>query len=298
MEFRQLRYAAEVARRLSFTKAAEALSVAQPALSQQIAGLERELGVRLFDRTNRKVVVTDAGRAFLARAGRVLTDMAALGEEMSAYAGGQRGRVVVGTYQSVAEYMLPKILGRFHGAHPGIEIAVREGMADELLAGLQSGSIDVFVGHIFETAYAGNPDFAEEPLYEDELVLAVAGSHPLSSRSTVRMEELRHEAFVIFRPGSQMTSRLFSLARDAGFTPRVAFESLDSMTIRSLVAEGLGVALFPRTLGNMPGPRVSLLSFAPARAMRRMSLVTRNASHPPSIDLFIRFLRDAMEHES
>lgn len=295
MEIRQLRSASEVARRLSFTKAADALAVAQPALSQQIAALERELGVRLFERNNRKVALTDAGRAFLVRADRVLADLGAIGEEMSAYAGGRRGRVLVGTYQSFAEYALPKMLARFHAEYPGIEVALREGMADDLLAGLRSGQLDVFVGHVSETGYAGNSDFIEEPLYEDELVLAVSGSHRLASRSTVSMNEVRDESFVIFRPGSQMTNRLLGLARDAGFTPRVVFESLDTMTVRSLVAEGLGVALFPRTLGNMPGPRVSLLSFTPARVMRRMSLVTRNAPRAPSVDLFTRFLRETME---
>ena len=295
MEIRQLRSAAEVARRLSFTRAAEALNIAQPALSQQIAALEREIGVRLFERNNRKVALTDAGRAFLARADGILADVSALGEEMSAYGGGLRGRVLVGTYQSFAEYALPKMLGRFHAEYPRIEVALREGMADDLLASLQSGQLDIFVGHISETPFAQSPHFREEPLYEDELVIAVAGSHRLASRSTVRIEELRDEPFVIFRPGSQMTRRLFSLAGEVGFTPRVVFESLDTMTIRSLVAEGLGVALFPRTLGNMPGPRVSLLSFAPQRVMRRMSLVTRNATLAPSVELFTRFLRDAMD---
>lgn len=295
MDLRQLRYASEVARRLSFTRAAEALSVAQPALSQSIAGLEAELGVRLFERNNRRVSLTDAGAAFLRRADRVLTDVAALGEEMSAYSGGRRGRVVVGTYQSFAEYTLPKLLGRFHAEYPGIEVALREGMADDLLAGLHGGSIDVFIGQVADTPYANHPDLHEEPLYEDELVLAVSGTHALTSRSSVRMEELRNENFVIFRPGSLITNRLNALARDAGFTPHVVFESVDSLTVRSLVAEGLGVAIYPRMLGNMPGPRVSLLSFAPQRVMRKISLVTRHSSYAPSAELFFAFIREAME---
>src|SRR5215469_8370447 len=169
MELRQLRYTVAVAQRLSFTQAAAALSVAQPALSQQIAGLERELGVRLFDRTNRRVVLTDAGRAFIRRAERILADIDRTAEEMTAYAGGLRGRVVVGTYQSFAEYTLPKLLGRFHGHYPGIEIALREGMADDLLANLEAGAVDVFIGHIAETRYAGDSQFRSEPLYDDEL---------------------------------------------------------------------------------------------------------------------------------
>ena len=148
MEFRQLRSAVTIARRLSFTAAAEELAVAQPALSQQIAALERELGVRLFERTNRSVALTDAGRAFVARAERIIADLEAAAQEMTAYAGGLRGRVVVGTYQSFAEYLLPKLLGRFHAEQPGIEVAMREGMADELLTRLAGGTLDVFIGHL------------------------------------------------------------------------------------------------------------------------------------------------------
>jgi LysR family transcriptional regulator, transcription activator of glutamate synthase operon len=289
MELRQLRTAVTIARRLSFTAAADELAVAQPALSQQIAALERELGVRLFDRTNRRVALTDAGRAFVARAERIVADADAAAVEMSAYAGGLRGRVVVGTYQSFAEYTLPKLLGRFHAEHPGIEVALREGMADALLAALHGGTLDVFVGDV---AASSLPAFRTDPLYEDELVIAVAARHRLASRATVRIDELRDEPFVIFRPGSTMTDRLNRLARDAGFEPRVAFESEDSLTVRSLVAEGLGVALYPRTIGNTPGPNVALLSIAPQRIMRTMSLVTRVEHHGPAVNRFVAFIRD------
>ncbi len=294
MDLRQLRSVVAVARHTSFTKGAAALDVAQPALSQQIASLERELGVRLFDRSSRRVALTDAGRALAARAERILADVAAAVEEMTAHAGGLRGRVVLGTYQSFAEYTLPKLLGRFHAAHPGIEVALREGMADELLVRLREGEIDVFVGQLDEARGAQTSDFHDEPLYDDELVLAVGGSHALASQSSVRIEDLRDEAFVIFRPGSSITYRLVELARAAGFEPRVAFESADSLTVRSLVAEGLGIALYPRMLGNTPGPYVALLSIAPQRVMRRMSLVMRRNVYAPTAQLFIDFIREAL----
>ncbi len=292
MEFRQLRSAITIARRLSFTAAAEELAVAQPALSQQIAALERELGVRLFDRTNRRVALTDAGRAFVARAERIVADVEAATEEMSAFGGGLRGRVVLGTYQSFAEYTLPKLLGRFHAEHPGIEIALREGMADALLAALHAGTMDVFVGDVSAAALSMQ-GFRSEPLYEDELVIAVAARHPLAKRATVRIDELRDEPFVIFRPGSRMTARLNALAHAAGFEPRVAFESEDSLTVRSLVAEGLGIALYPRTIGNTPGPNVALLSVAPEPILRTMSLVTRVEVQGPAVHRFIDFMREA-----
>ena len=289
MEFRQLRSAVTIARRLSFTAAAEELAVAQPALSQQIAALERELGVRLFERTNRRVALTDAGRAFVARAERVIADLEAAAEEMSAYAGGLRGRVVVGAHQSFAEHVLPKLLGRFHAEQPGIEVAMREGIADELLARLESGTIDVFIGHFPGATLPAA--FHAEPLYDDELVIAVAARHRFGSRSSVRIEELRDEPFVIFRPGSASTHLLNQVAREAGFEPRVAFESEDSLTVRSLVAEGLGVALYPRVIGNTPGPNVALLSVVPQRIMRTISLVTRKDPYGPAASRFIDFIR-------
>lgn len=286
-----MRYAVAVGQRLSFTQAAADLSIAQPALSQQIATLERELGVRLFDRTNRRVQVTDAGKAFLARAERALADAAAIREEMTAYAGGLRGRVVVGTYQSLSELTLPKLLGQFHARFPGIEVALREGMAVDLLAGLRAGTIDVFVGNIGEANAEYGAEFAHEPLYEDELGIAVAGSHRHANRSSIDIAELASESFIIFRPGSQLTQRLYALARASGFEPRIAFESVDTMTVRALVAEGLGVALFPRTLANTPGPNIALVSIAPERILRRISLVTRKAPYGPSAKHLIAFLR-------
>jgi len=293
MEFRQLRAAVAVARRLSFTVAAEDLSLAQPALSQQIAALERELGVRLFERTNRRVALTDAGKAFVTGAERVLAGVAALGEEMTAFAGGLRGRVVLGTYQSFAEYTLPKLLGRFHAMHPGIEIALREGFAEELLLALREGSIDVFIGHLLDASIPPE-GFRHEALYEDEVVVAIAPSHPLATRAGITIGELRNEAWVIFRPGSSITSRLMRMTRDAGFAPRVAFESGDSLTVRALVAEGLGVALYPRLLANMPGPNVALLSLSP-REMRTMSLVTRQGTYGPAARGFIAFIRASLD---
>jgi LysR family transcriptional regulator, transcription activator of glutamate synthase operon len=288
MEIRQLRSAVAVAKRLSFTAAAEELTLAQPALSQQIAALERELGVRLFERSNRRVETTDAGRAFVTRAERILADLDAAAEEMSAYAGGLRGRVILGTYQSFAEASLPKLLGRFRAAFPRVEVALREGLADALLAALRGGAIDVFIGDVDDAAAAEG--LHSEPLYEDELVIATAARHALAARGRIGISDLRDEPFVIFRPGSASTARLYRLARAAGFEPRIAFESEDTMTVRSLVAEGLGVALFPRSIGNTPGPNVALLSVGP-RVMRRISLVTRRGNYGPSAQGFIDFIR-------
>jgi DNA-binding transcriptional LysR family regulator len=291
MDLRQLRYVVAVASRRSFTRAAEDLGIAQPALSQQVAALERELGVRLFDRTNRRVAPTQAGLALSVRAERILEDAAAAAREVGAHAGGQRGRVVVGSCRSFADFMLPKILGEFHRRYPEIEVSLDEGSAADVLARLRSGAIDVIAGELWSDGPTqfGN-DLQEETLFEDELVVATAPSHPFASRAPVEIADLRNEAFVVF--GGSSRERLLQLAAAAGFVPRVFCESSDSLTVRALVAENLGVALFPRSLGNTPGPRVAMLAVAPQKLTQRISIVTANATLRPAAQSLLDLIRE------
>ena len=293
MDLRQLRYVVAVASRRSFTRAAEDLGIAQPALSQQVAALERELGVRLFDRTNRRVAPTQAGLALSIRAERILEDAAAAAREVGAHADGQRGRVAVGTCRSFADFTLPKILGEFHRRYPEIEVSLEEGSAADLLARLRSGAIDVLAGELSGDGptHIGN-DLQEEALFEDDLVVATAHSHPFASRALVEIADLRDEAFVVFGGSSATHERLRQLAAAAGFVPRVFCESFDSLTVRALVAENLGVALFPRSLGNTPGPRVAMLAVAPQKLTQRTSLVTASATLRPAAQSLLDVIRE------
>ncbi len=294
MELRHLRYFIAVARHAHFTRAAKELAIAQPALSQQIAQFEREIGVRLFDRSNRRVQITDAGRALLARALRIVADADSVAEEMSAYAGGLRGRVVVGTIQSLSEYTLPKILKRFHGAYPHIEIALRESLADTMIAGMRGGSVDLAIGDMGEAAAGTLREMRVETLFTDELTIAVAPSHRFAERTRIEVADLCDEPFIIFRPGSALTNSLYEQTRAAGFEPRVTFESTDSLTVRALVAENLGVTLLPRSIGTPAGPKIVMLSLAPRKIARTISLVHRASSYGPAAKTFIGFVREQM----
>ena len=203
---RQLRYFAAVARRAHFTQAARDIGIAQPAISQQIAQLERELRVTLLDRTSRSVRLTDAGKAFLKRAERILADVAVAEAEMHEYAGLLRGRIVVGSLQLLSELMLPKLLRRFHARYPQIEIALREDVTDLMLAGLREGELDVALVHL--TDPAPGADLEVEPLFDDELALAVAPHHRLAASAHARLSDVRDEPFISFRPGSGLNATL------------------------------------------------------------------------------------------
>ena len=287
MELRQLRYFAAVARRQHFTRAAEDLHVAQPALSQQIAQLEHELHVKLFDRTSRRVRLTDAGQTLLETAERILADVESVTGEMHEYAGEIRGHVTLGTLQMLA------LLRQFHARYPQIEVALREGSTDELTAGLRSRAIEMALVHFADGVPRGT---VSEPLFVDELGLAVPPGHRLAARRSVRFEELRDETFVGFKSGTAISRTLAVAAAAHGFAPKVAFESGDALTVRALVAEGLGVTVLPREMAEIAGPDVRIVPFVRPKLTRTIALAHLAQRRPsPATRLLGAFLREQLQ---
>src|SRR5690242_17281348 len=143
MELRQLAYAEAVARHRHFTRAAEELHVAQSALSHQIRRLEAELGTRLFERTSRRVVPTEAGEALAARARRVLAEVEGVRGELDELRGLVRGRISIGALLPAGEIEVTKVLASFRQRFDGIEVGLREGTAGDLMDLLLSGELDV-----------------------------------------------------------------------------------------------------------------------------------------------------------
>ena len=193
MELRQVQYFVVVAGQRSFSRAAQAVGVAQPALSQQMKRLESELGVVLLDRSTRPLKVTEAGVAFLARAERMVAEANLARDEMRDFAGVGRGRLVVGALPGLAAFWLPDVLGRFHLAHPGIELVLREANTEELSRLLGLGQLDLALLHAVPGLYTGHPShrgIVMERLFDEELVVIVAPGHPLAHRASVRLGAL------------------------------------------------------------------------------------------------------------
>lgn len=292
MELRQLRYFVAVARRLHFTGAAEEIGVAQPALSQQIRLLERELGVTLLDRTGRRVHLTGAGAAFLTHAQRVLAEVAAAGAEMAEFAGLRRGRVTVGALPSLAERELPALLAGFYARFPDIELVMREENSEQLLALVEGAVVDLALVHLLDDGVAA-AGIATEPLFTEELVAVVAPAHPLAGRTLIPLRELRGEAFILSKPGSVIRQTVLGACAAAGFVPRVAFESGGAATVRALAAEGLGVAILPRSAAEGDGAGVVAITLAGARLERTVALAWREGGHrSPAAAAFLAFARD------
>jgi LysR family transcriptional activator of glutamate synthase operon len=290
MELRQLRYLVAVADERHFTRAAAREHVAQPALSQQIRRLEDELGVALVQRTTRRVALTEAGDLLVARARRALAELDSARAELDNLTGVQAGRLSIGALHTMGPVDLSLLLASFHERHPGVELTVREQSSEELAAMLRDDEVDLAFLSVTERIQSRG--LTLQQLVTEELVVVLPASHRLARRRQVRLAELAHEPFVSFREGARLRELLVTAAAGAGFQPRIAFESNESRSIRSLVCRGLGVAILPRSDADEPGAPVAVAALVEPALTRDVSLASRaRRRHSPAARAFMDLTR-------
>jgi len=256
MELRQLGHFVAIAEEGSFTKAARRLNYVQSALSVSLQALERELGVRLFDRTTHRVTLTGPGEALLPAARRTLTAADETRDIAAAVKGVLRGRLRVGIMQSFAFADVPGVLGQFHREHPEVEILVHPnaGGSAALVEELRHGGLDIaFLA--LEDRPAGVKTI---PLGSEDLVLVASGDPaPSGRRRAVSLDALRDAAFVDFPVGWGVRTVVDRAFAAAGLNRRVTIEIGDVATALQLIRAGLGIAIVPPSL--VPQGDTSLL---------------------------------------
>jgi LysR family transcriptional regulator, transcription activator of glutamate synthase operon len=259
MEIRQLRYVVALAEERSFTRAASKVLVAQPALSQQIAKLEAELGVPLVDRTTRRVGMTEAGERLVEHARRVLKQVEVAHEELADLAGLRSGRLTIGASQTVGGFDLLGLLATFHRRYPAVDLALREDLSLGLAAQLRADELDL----AFITIPAGpaTEGLDRRLVSREDMVAVLPPDHELSRRRKLRITDLEAQTVVSFRHGATIRRRLDEAAARAGFELRVAFETNEVVRMRALAAAGLAIAILPRTDAEQPGPPVAAVPF-------------------------------------
>ncbi len=237
-ELRHLVYFREVARRLHFRKAAEALAVAQPALSRAIIQLERGLGARLLNRTRRGVDLTPAGRLLLERIEPQLRSLAAVPAELKALVGGQVGHLRVAFTGLAMATVLPAILREFHRRHPGIKLELNESPTAAQLVALQAGELDCGFFHP-DAPMAG---LETRLLLREPNGVLLPRDHALAARAKLKLRDLAATAFVLFprthNPG--FYDRILAAFASAGVAPRIAEEVWPRANAIGLVRAGVG----------------------------------------------------------
>jgi DNA-binding transcriptional LysR family regulator len=242
MELRQIEHFVAVTEEMHFTRAARRMNVVQSALSASIAALEAELGARLFHRTTRQVRMTAAGEAFYEKARSVLDAVRQARASVAATQGLERGRLIIGTVQSLPAFIdIPGLLATFHARHPAIQVSLRQDNRLRLVEQVADGRCDLALLPVVDI-----PAGVEAAMVVDEaMVMVCAPGHPLAGRPSVALEELSEETFVDFRPGWGTRSLVDAAFAEAGITRRTMFETPDLDTLLELVVRGLGVALAP-----------------------------------------------------
>lgn len=273
MELFQLRYFVAAARARNFSRAAREVCIAQPSLSQQIANLEREVGVPLFVRQGRSVALTDAGAALLEHAERILAQEREALWAVRAVVGLERGRLSLWTLPTPGQNLLPAALAPFRKAHPGVEITVNEMVPARAVAqAVASGQADLGLVHV---PY-GVPGLQSRELLTEELVVVAPTGHPLTRReSPPALAELADEDFVWVPHGNTAEHPIFSACLAAGFTPRIVCISGSAQGMQTLVAAGLGIALLPR-LALHPPDGATIIELAAPRPTRTLAVIWRD----------------------
>ncbi|MCX4092785.1 LysR family transcriptional regulator [Nocardia sp. alder85J] len=292
VELRQLIYFDTIVRAGGFTRAAQRLHVAQPAISAQIKLLETELGVVLLDRTTRPPTLTHAGELLRIRARQILDQIDAVRAEMNEVSAVVRGAIRIGATAALGPIDLVAVMATFRRAHPGVTLTYRSGLLDPLVAILDAGALDLVIG----PEHPGiDVDHHVERLAEEHFVLALPPHHPLAGADRIDLADTRDDLFVCLPPGSGMHTLLHAAAARAGFAPRIDFVTDTADAVRAFVAAGLGIALMAASTTTSPGPAVATRLLTDAPAHPPAAIITPRHPLTPATRAFVEHLRAALE---
>ncbi len=293
IELRLWRQFVAVADELHFGRAAQRLHMTQPPLTQAIAQLEKQLGLRLFDRTKRSVQLTPAGQALVLQARELLARAQALPAQARAAAAGEVGRLRLAFVSTVGFALLPQWVRTFREQYPRVQLELIEATGDVQLGALERGEIDAgFMLHA--------PGFAPQGLQRvlidsEPLVVALPEQHGLAAQAKPALADLLAEPLVIFprRIVPSLYDAIFGLYHAAGRSPQVAQEAIQMQTIVNLVSAGLGLAWVPESVRQFQRPGVVYRSVTAGKGREvpvcETSLVWAGGAVNPALERFVGF---------
>ncbi|QIN79961.1 LysR family transcriptional regulator [Rubrobacter marinus] len=292
MELSHLRYFVAVAEELHFGRAARRMHKTQPALSKQVSRLEKELGIELLHRANRKVRLTDAGRVFFEEACRVLEDVGHATEAARRAAEGEIGALEVGFFSPAIYGILPEIIKTYRDRFPDVKVTLHEWTSAAQVERLREGKIEVG----FMRAPVDDEELITEHVFHEPVVAALPENHPLANWDTIPPEKLANEPFIMVPRRKEPSSfdKYVGICQRVGFSPRVVQEVFEIHAIVGLVATGMGVAFVPASIQVFQRPGVVYRALQDQGAQIGTAIVRRNADPPPVLRMFISILRKAV----
>jgi molybdate transport repressor ModE-like protein len=247
LDLKRLRVLAEVARQGSFSVAAEELYLSQSAVSQQVATLEKEVGMPLLERTRGGPKLNDAGRMLVRHAEAALARLEEAEHELKAIAGLEGGELRIASFPSASATLLTEALAEFGSRHPGVRLSVTEAEPEQSVPKLRAAEIDLAI--VFDypmlPSQPGDRDIERALLLTESMYLALPKDHPLAKAHTVGLANLADEPWLCGVCPSSCGEVVKQACRQAGFDPGIGFESDEYQVLQAYVAAGLGFTLLP-----------------------------------------------------
>lgn len=296
----QLRAFAAVAEHLHFRAAAADIGMSQPALSGAVSALEETLGMRLLERTTRRVLLSPAGERLATRARTVLDAVAELVEEAEALRAPFTGALRLGVIPTCAPYLLPTVLRLVHDRYPDLELEVHEEQTASLLEGLSAGRLDLLLLAVPRETTGGSGRTHRVPLFDEDFVLVLPRGHELAGDEDIARERLRALPLLLLDEGHCLRDQALDVCREAGRTdgPPVTTTAAGLSTLVQLVAGGMGVTLLPRTalrVETARNERLATGSFGEPVPTRRIALAMRaGTARRQEFESFADVLRKAL----
>lgn len=294
LELYQLEAFEAVATHRSFTRAAGALHLTQPAVTRQIGSLERELQTKLFDRLGRSVQLTTAGEALHAYAEAIVRLAREAQDAVADVRAGARGRITVGASSTLATYVLPPLLRVFRETHARVEIAIHTGASARVSEMVRTGEADIGL----VTGDVRDPLLVAITLADYETCVVVWPTHPLAVRASVRAAELADNPLILMEAGTNLRTYVDGLLGTAGVDEHVTLELDNVEAIKRMVEAELGLSLLPQVSvrAEVAAGRLVALKLADVpRAHRRITLVHRRDKYlPAALRQFMQLLQTSL----
>jgi DNA-binding transcriptional LysR family regulator len=276
LDVKQLRVLKAVSEHGSFSAAAEALSYTQPAISQQIAALEKQAGTTLVDRGSRGVTLTEAGQTLVEHAEVVLARLSAAEAELEAMRGVRGGRVRLSSFPTAGASLLPPAIALFTSRHPDVELTFVEEEPEDAVRMLRAAELEVAM--VFEYRDLSQPEF--DRLYEgvelrhlldDPMYIAVPRDHPGARKQHVRLEDFADDIWIQNDTRGPCGRLHLAACVAAGFEPKIGYESDDYNVVQGLIAAGVGISLLPALSLTNVREDIVVRSLGPRAPARRIA---------------------------
>lgn len=288
MELKRLRYFVAVAEELHFGRAAERLDMAQPPLSRQIAQLEKDLDVKLFDRSRAQIRLTPAGDVLLDRARQILEQLDSTFREVTRIGQGSAGRLRIAFVGSASHGVLPILIKSYRSHYPDVDLALSAMNNADLERALVQREIDIAVARPSLTF----EEFRSVELHREPLVLAMPDNSPLNTSDPVALKDTASETFILYprRPRPSFADHILGVLNTEGITPRETIFAQDYQTAISLVSVGVGLSIVPESVSTTQRPGVFYKSYKGANPGTGLSAHARRDNTKPHVLNFFKII--------